>query len=95
MFVLHDTEQGTWESLDNSQQLDLPQGAGIQAAQAIIGSGAQVLLTGHCGPNAFRTLQAGGVQVCVGAANTVGEAVKAFAGGTLEPARGADVQGHW
>lgn len=95
LFILHDTELDTWDTVDNQQRLDLPQGAGIQAAQIVIERGAQTLLTGHCGPNAYKTLQAGGVQVCVGASGTVAEAVRAFAAGELQVAAGADVKGHW
>ena len=42
-----------------------------------------------------RTLTAAGIKVVVGAEGSVGEAIKAFAAGTLVPAGGADVEGHW
>ena len=42
------------------------QGAGIQAAQTVIGRGAEALITGFCGPKAFRVLTAAKVQVLTG-----------------------------
>ena len=93
-FVLHDTDTGEWESLGNDQVLNLMQGAGIQAARHIIDRKAEVVLTGHCGPNAFRTLTEAGVQVVLGATGTVEEAVTRFRTGGLRPAAAPDVEGH-
>jgi predicted Fe-Mo cluster-binding NifX family protein len=93
-FVLYDTETDEWEPLGNEQVLNLPQGAGIQAARHIIERKADVVLTGHCGPNAFRTLTEAGVQVVLGATGTVEEAVARFRTGGLRPAAAPDVEGH-
>jgi predicted Fe-Mo cluster-binding NifX family protein len=93
-FVLHNTETGEWEPLENEQVLNLEQGAGIQAARHIIDRKVEVVLTGHCGPNAFRTLTEAGVQVVLGAAGTVQEAVAQFRTGGLRPAAAPDVEGH-
>jgi predicted Fe-Mo cluster-binding NifX family protein len=94
-FILYDTETGSFESINNDQVLDLPQGAGIQAAQQVVGQNAGVVLTGHCGPNAFRTLNAAGVQVVIGVSGPVDQAVKQYQAGRLKPAVAADVAGHW
>jgi len=67
----------------------------VQAAQTAAGLGADCLLTGHCGPKAFRALQAAGMQVYTGAAGTVAEAIAALEQGRLHPASSADVEGHW
>jgi predicted Fe-Mo cluster-binding NifX family protein len=93
-FVLYDSETGEWEQLENEQVLNLEQGAGIQAARHIIDRKVEVVLTGHCGPNAFRTLTKAGVQVVLGAAGTVEEAVARFQTGGLRPAAAPDVEGH-
>jgi predicted Fe-Mo cluster-binding NifX family protein len=94
-FVLVDTESGEHAAHDNAQNLSAPQGAGIQAAQAVARLGADAVLTGHVGPKAFAALQAAGISVCTGAAGTVREAVEQFNAGRLSAAQKADVQGRW
>jgi len=94
-FILYDDADRTWQVVDNQRALDLAQGAGIQAAQNVIETGATVLITGHCGTKAFRVLQAAGVQVVTGAQGTVAEAIAARQQGALQPATAADVEGHW
>ena len=53
----------TFEIIDNQQNLNAAQGAGIQSAETVVRSGAKVLVSGHCGPKAFRVLAAAGVKV--------------------------------
>ena len=94
-FILLDTESGAFEAHDNQQNLNAAQGAGIQAAENVSRLKAEVVLTGHCGPKAFRVLEAAGIQVVVGAEGTVAEALEAFKTGKLKPTPHADVDGHW
>jgi predicted Fe-Mo cluster-binding NifX family protein len=94
-FIVLDTDTGAFEVHDNAQNLNAAQGAGIQSAEAVSRLGAEAVITGHCGPKAFRTLQAAGVKVVIGAKGTVAEAVEAFKKGELKPAEAADVEGHW
>jgi predicted Fe-Mo cluster-binding NifX family protein len=93
-FILYDTDTGESETLSNDQVLNLPQGAGIQAAQHVINRKVEAVLTGHCGPNAFQTLTAAGVQVVLGASGTVEQAAKRFQEGELKAASAPDVAGH-
>jgi predicted Fe-Mo cluster-binding NifX family protein len=94
-FVIVDTETGKSRAVDNAQNLQAAQGAGIQAGRNVVGLEVAAILTGHVGPKAFATLQAGGVQVYTGASGTVAEAVEGFQAGDLQLASKADVQGHW
>lgn len=94
-FVLVDTDTGAFEAHDNAQNLNAAQGAGIQAAQTVSSLGAEAVITGHCGPKAFRTLRAAGIQVVVGAEGTVAEVLEAFKTGKLKATESADVEGHW
>ncbi len=71
MFVLVDTETGETLSIDNSAGSNAAQGAGIQAAETVSQLGAECLITGHCGPKAFRALQAAGVTIYTGASGTI------------------------
>ena len=93
--LVYDQEHESVEVLDNRQNVEAAQGAGIQAAEAVIRSGARVLVTGHCGPKAFRVLAAAGIQVFTTQALTVAAALKAFRSGELKRAESADVEGHW
>ena len=94
-FIFYDTDTDVFEARSNEQVLNLPQGAGIQAAQQVIDRNVEVLLTGHCGPNAFKTLQAGGVKVVLEVQGTVKNAIEQFKKGALNPAESPDVEGHW
>jgi len=93
-FVLVDTDSGEFTGHDNAQNLNAPQGAGIQAAQAVARLGAEAVLTGHVGPKAFATLRAGKVAVFTGVTGTVREAVERFKAGELHAAEKPDVEGH-
>jgi predicted Fe-Mo cluster-binding NifX family protein len=94
-FILLDTETGAVTAVDNSVNLNAAQGAGIQAAKKIVELGTDTLITGHVGPKAFSTLQAGKIRIYTGASGTVADAVEQFKAGKLEAASSADVEGHW
>jgi predicted Fe-Mo cluster-binding NifX family protein len=94
-FLVYDLDAETFEILDNRQNLDAAHGAGIQAAEAVARSGASCLITGHCGPNAFRALSAAGIKIYNTEAPTVAGALEQFRSGKLAEAASADVEGHW
>ena len=61
-FLLHDTVTGESRSLENpAAQAD--SGAGLQAAQFVVDSGAEVLITVRCGENAAKVFQAAGISI--------------------------------
>jgi len=94
-FILYDTESEEWSAHSNEQNLRAMQGAGVQAGQNVAGLGATVVLTGHCGPKAFVTLQAADIAVYEGAQGTVQEAIAAFSEGRLAKSEKAGVDAHW
>jgi predicted Fe-Mo cluster-binding NifX family protein len=94
-FIVVDTDSGEATVVDNSSGTGAAQGAGIQAAERICHLGAECLITGHCGPKAFRALEAAGIAVYTGASGTVADAVEQLRSGALERARQPDVGGHW
>jgi predicted Fe-Mo cluster-binding NifX family protein len=94
-FLVLDTETGETEYEPNEQNLNAAQGAGIQAAQNVASTGAKAVITGHCGPKAFRILSASNIAVYNTEAATVLEALDLLKTGMLVPAEGADVEGHW
>lgn len=93
--LVYDLDTGTFEVIDNTQNLNAPQGAGIQAAQNVAGTGAGHLVTGHCGPKAFKVLKAAGIAIYTTDAATITEALDRFRTGSLAAAQSADVEGHW
>jgi predicted Fe-Mo cluster-binding NifX family protein len=95
LFLMVDDSTLAFEVINNQQNIDAAQGAGIQAARLVSDSGAEVVITGHCGPKAFQTLQAAGIQIIVGAEGTVQDMVEKYKTGKLKPSDSADVEGHW
>ncbi|MEW5803303.1 MAG: NifB/NifX family molybdenum-iron cluster-binding protein [bacterium] len=94
-FTVYDTETGEFQFVENNQNLNAAQGAGIQAAEAVSRIGADCVITGHCGPKAFRTLQAAGIQIITGAQGTVSYVIEEFKAGRLKTSDSPDVEGHW
>lgn len=94
-FFVYDTENQTYEIVPNEQNLNAAQGAGIQAATTVAKTGAKVVITGHCGPKAYRVLEAAGIRVFLTGEKTVLDALSAYQSGKLQPSTGADVEGHW
>jgi len=94
-FLVYDLENNTCEIIDNEKNLNAAQGAGIQSAETVVRSGATALVTGHCGPKAFRALGAAGVKIFNTDATTVAGALEQYRAGKLTEASSADVEGHW
>jgi len=90
-----DTAGFTFEALDNSENVNAFKGAGIQAAKMVSERGAELLLTGFCGPNAFKALEAAGVKVANGASGTVREAVQAYLDGKLPLSDRPNAEANW
>lgn len=90
-FLLMDTETMAFEAVENGVGEG---GAGIVAAKIVIDAGAEAVLTGNCGPNAERTLRAGGVRLFTGVSGTIAEAVESFKRGDLVEADGPNVEPH-
>lgn len=93
--LIVDTDTMNVEALDNAENVNAFKGAGIQAAAMISEKHADVLLTGFCGPNAFKTLEAAKIKVAGDVSGTVREAVEAFATGKVSFTSEPNAQGHW
>ena len=90
-FLLYNLHDGTFEVIDNLQNLNAPQGAGIQPAESVARLGSKILITGHCGPKAFRVLNAAGIRILGSHALTVAAAIAQYRSGELTEAKTADV----
>jgi len=84
-FIQFNTDSGAYEPHDNSAQVEAAQGAGVQAAQKVVELGADALLTGHCGPKAFRILSESNIRIYSGFDGSVHDAVQSWLMGKLDP----------
>jgi predicted Fe-Mo cluster-binding NifX family protein len=94
-FIIYNTENNTFEFIDNIQNLNAAQGAGIQAAQNVINKDVSAVITGHCGPKAFGVLSASGVKVYTANEDKISNIIEKFKNGELQESDSADVEGHW
>ena len=81
-FLIIDPDTIEFEALPNPN-ISLGGGAGIQSAQLMADKGVSVVLTGNCGPNAFKTFGAAGIQVITGVSGQVRQAVQQYTAGAL------------
>lgn len=93
--MIVDTETMEYEAVDNSENVNSFKGAGIQAASMVHNKGADVLLTGYCGPKAFQTLQAAGVKVVSDIEGSVADAVELFKTKNVVYQETPNAEAHW
>ncbi|MFZ5643938.1 MAG: NifB/NifX family molybdenum-iron cluster-binding protein [Bacillota bacterium] len=94
-FIIVDTKTGQYQAVSNELNSDLSQGAGIQAAENVARLGVKLVITGHCGPKAFRVLRSAGIRVYSGCEGTVSDVLERLKEGDLRETDTADVEGHW
>ena len=93
--LIVDTETLDFEAFNNQENKDSFKGAGIQAATTVSGKDVEVLLTGFCGPNAFKTLDAAGVKVVNDQSGRIIDVVQKFKQGNVVFAEDSNQDGHW
>jgi predicted Fe-Mo cluster-binding NifX family protein len=93
-FIIVDTDTMDFEAVENPNVMAMG-GAGIQSAQLVANKGAEVVLTGNCGPNAFQTFAAAGVKVIVGVVGTIKDVVERYKRGELQPSAQPNVASHF
>jgi len=94
-FIIFDTETNQHHVIDNTQNLQAAQGAGIQAAQNVAREKVELAVSGNFGPKAFATLRAAGIKAATWSQGTVAEAVEMAQKNELKFADDANVEGHW
>ena len=94
-FVIVDPDTMEYDVIENKQNLELPQGAGIQAGRTIVNQKVSALITGFCGPKAFKVLKSANIQILVGAKGKIRDIIEKYKKGELETADQANVEGHW
>lgn len=76
-FLFVDSETLEYQSFINPH-VEAHGGAGIQSAQFILEKGEQAVITGICGPNAYRVLAEAGILVIEAPIKSVREQVRDF-----------------
>lgn len=94
-FLIYDTDFDTYHVKPNEQNVNAAQGAGIQSAMHVCDEHVDCVITGHCGPKAYATLNAAGVAVYTCPNSSVGEAIEQLKLGKLSQADAANVEAHW
>lgn len=82
-FLIYDTETREPKFLENSAAASQG-GAGIKAAQIIVDSGIQILLTPRCGENAAEVIQAAAIKIYQTKGNLLKHNLQSFENGKLE-----------
>ena len=82
-FIIVDTDTLDFEAAEN-QSAQFSGGAGIQSGQLMVSKGVKAVLTGNVGPNAFQTLQAGGIKIYTGLSGKIRDVIEKYKGGTLK-----------
>ncbi|PID75227.1 MAG: dinitrogenase iron-molybdenum cofactor biosynthesis protein [Deltaproteobacteria bacterium] len=90
-----DTATMAFEAVDNSANVNAFKGAGIQAGSMIADKEVSVLLTGYCGPKAFKTVTAAGIKVVADISGTVQEVVEQYLAGKLVYSDAPNAEGQW
>ena len=83
-FIIVDPDTMQFEAVAN-ESANAAGGAGISAAQMIVGKGVEAVLTGNCGPNATQVLSPAGIKIITGASGKVQDAVESYKAGKLQP----------
>ncbi len=94
-FAIYDTATHNFDFLDNQHTLNSPSGAGVQSAQHVVNANVSALLTGHCGPKAFKAMTTARITIYTNVSGSLIDAVAACENGELVEASEADVDGHW
>lgn len=82
-FAVYDFEKNTFEFVENTGK-ESNQGAGIAAAQTVLGLDADALLTERLGPKAFKVLEASNLKLFKCHGMSLKDAVERFKTKSLE-----------
>jgi predicted Fe-Mo cluster-binding NifX family protein len=93
-FLFINSETMDFESVGNPAFI-AGGGAGVQAAQLVVNKGADVVITGNVGPNAFQALQAAGLKIITGAQGTVRNVIESFKKDAFDYAGAPSVETHY
>ncbi len=93
--IIVDSETLEFKALDNNKNKNSFKGAGSKAVAMVSDNEAEVILTGCCGPNAFKALESAGIKVVDDQSGRVIEVVQKFKQGNVVYAEKANQNGYW
>jgi predicted Fe-Mo cluster-binding NifX family protein len=93
-FIIVDPQTLDFEAIENTS-IAASGGAGIASAQTVAGKEVEAVLTGNCGPNAYQTLSAAGIQVITGVTGTIRDAVDLYNKGQFQADKQPSVGAHF
>ncbi|MDD4833266.1 MAG: NifB/NifX family molybdenum-iron cluster-binding protein [Lutispora sp.] len=82
-FIVVDNSDMSYKAIDNTAA-SAQGGAGIKAAQAIVDSGAEAIITFRCGQNAADVLKTAGIKIYKATAGSINDVVKMYNAGKLD-----------
>ena len=74
--VIHDTVRNSLEVLDNQETAQLTGGAGVKAAEAVVGKTVDLVISQNFGPKALQVFKAANVKAAVISDGTVAEVIE-------------------
>ena len=92
-FLIVDSENMDFNTISNESSIATG-GAGVKAAETVVNSNADILITGNIGPNAHKTLSAGGMKIFTGARGSIKDAINAYKNGELKETGNPNVESH-
>ena len=96
IFAIYDTDSKKWQYIPNTQDTQAVQGAGLQASQQVIDSGAETLIALNVGPKAMAALTGNGIKVYKAVeGKEIRELINDYQANKLEMIKEANVDGHW
>lgn len=94
-FLIYDLDEDSFQIEANEAGLAAVHGAGVRVAETMRQLGVQVVISVHCGPNAFRALQAAGIGICLCEETEIATALQGYRDGKLNTAQAGNTGGHW
>ena len=94
-FVIYNTKDSSWHYMTNCLDELALEGAGVQASRNLLKKNIDILITGHCGPKAFKIFTEAGVSIYSNVSGSIKEALESLASGELTSLESADVEEHW
>lgn len=83
-FIIYNLDTDEFKYIDNETNVNAMQGAGIQAAQCVVDENVEAIITGYCGPKAYKVVEAAEIKVFVSEKDTIENVIKKFKNNELK-----------